>query len=397
MDEIPKQLIRGVVELTRHKEFYGHVVQQFEKVYVEPPHPIRTAAVGRMPGERFIKLYLNTAYFQNLYDECGKDRAWKYVLGALEHEIIHVVLDHIFIHDAYSDKDRRNVAMDCVVNPFLSAERVHSSWIMPSKFDLPDGKSVPWYYRNLKDNEKYQEMLAAAGGMGEMGEMASHDLWGNVNGDELAHEFVKDVIRKAKGMCTNGYGDIPGGIIQSIDDLLTPKPARIPWGRVLRMFCASSTESVLDYTMKRISKRFGTRPGTVKGDVLNLALIVDTSGSISDYQLAVFMSEIHWVWKNGAQVTVFEADASVCAEYKYRGKLQGEIHGRGGTNLEPAMAVVERKFDAAIYFTDFEAPRLSRRYKIPTLWVLTKEMPKEHWPCDWGRVIVLDVDRRKTA
>jgi predicted metal-dependent peptidase len=392
MEDIPKQLIRGVVELTRHKEFYGHVVQQFEKVYVEPPHQINTAAVGRMPGERFIKLYLNTAYFQSLYDANSRDKAWQYVLGALEHEILHVVLDHLFMHNDYPDKERLGVAMDCVVNPFLPAERVHPAWVMPEKFSLPNGKSVPWYYRELKGNAQYQQMVA-----GGMQGIASHALWGNVGDDDLAHEFVKDVIRKAKNMCVNGYGDIPGEIVQSIDDILKPKAAIIPWGRVLRMFCASATESILDYTMKRISKRFGTRPGTVKGDVLNLAVIIDTSGSISDYQLVIFLNEIHWIWKNGAKVTVFEADTKVCDKYEYKGKMRGEVHGRGGTNLEPAMAVVERKFDAAIYFTDFEAPRLSRTYRIPTLWVLTKEMEKQHWPAHWGRVIVLNVDRRQTA
>jgi hypothetical protein len=54
------------------------------------------------------------------------------------------------------------------------------------------------------------------------------------------------------------------------------------------------------------------------------------------------------------------------------------------------MAAVEGKFDAVVYFTDFEAPRLSREYRVPTLWVLTKEMPRDSWPCQWGRVIVLE-------
>ena len=44
------------------------------------------------------------------------------------------------------------------------------------------------------------------------------------------------------------------------------------------MFVASCAESVLDYTVKRISRRYGTRPGTRKGDVLNIAVAVDTSG-----------------------------------------------------------------------------------------------------------------------
>jgi predicted metal-dependent peptidase len=51
----------------------------------------------------------------------------------------------------------------------------------------------------------------------------------------------------------------------------------------------------------------------------------------------------------------------------------------------------KKRHDAAIYFTDFEAPPLQRRYKLPVLWLLTKEVAKKDMPCDWGRVIVLDV------
>ena len=56
--DIKKELIKSIISMVRHKEFYGHVVQQFEKVFVSGMHPINTAAVGRFPGDRFIKLTL---------------------------------------------------------------------------------------------------------------------------------------------------------------------------------------------------------------------------------------------------------------------------------------------------------------------------------------------------
>jgi predicted metal-dependent peptidase len=139
--------------------------------------------------------------------------------------------------------------------------------------------------------------------------------------------------------------------------------------------------------MKRISKRFDCRPGTRKGDVLDLGVAVDTSGSISDDQLKLFFNEIKWIWKNGARITVYEADTHVQAEYRFKGKFTGKVHGRGGTDLEPALKKVEGKHDALIYFTDFYAPKIDKKYKIPILWVLTTDLERKDYPYQWGKFV----------
>jgi len=215
-------------------------------------------------------------------------------------------------------------------------------------------------------------------------------MWEDVKDDLVAKEFAKDIIRKAKELCNKNYGNIPGEVVQQIDELLKTEKPIVPWGKVLRMFCASCAESILEYTMKRISKRFDIRPGTRKGDVLNLAVAVDTSGSISDDQLKLFFNEIRWIWKNGAKITVYEADCNVCAEYKFSGKFTGKVHGRGGTDLEPVLKKVEGRYDALIYFTDFYAPKIDKQYKIPVLWVLTTELEKKDYPYRWGKFVKIE-------
>jgi predicted metal-dependent peptidase len=66
------------------------------------------------------------------------------------------------------------------------------------------------------------------------------------------------------------------------------------------------------------------------------------------------------------------------------------VHGRGGTDLNPVLREVEGKYDALIYFTDFYAPPLERRFRIPTLWVLHTEIEKSQYPCDWGRFVRIE-------
>jgi predicted metal-dependent peptidase len=403
--DIRQELIRSVISVVRHKEFYGHIVQQFEKVFVDGEHPIKTAAVGRAPGERFIKLFYNEDYFRGLYDEqfeaarSSEDsrkalyKARLIASGATEHEILHVVFDHL--SRKFPDKLRGAIAMDCVVNPNIPEERRHSTWIMPKRYGFPDGQTSKWYYDHLKGNQQF-EQDRANGVYGHEGVLSwlegSHEMWDNLEGDTTAREFIKDVIRKAKeNTSAEGWGKVGANIKEQIDKFLTWTPPKIPWSRVFRNFCASAEESLLEYTMSRESRRFGTRPGTRKRDRLRIAVIVDTSGSIDEEQLKMFFNEVRWIWRNGAMVHVFEADTDVKDDYEFRGEFTGVVHGRGGTNLQrPLEEVDPQRFDCIVYCTDFQAGKITRRFRTPVLWVLSNAPPREHWPCTWGHAAIID-------
>lgn len=391
--DVAKHLLKGVVHLARHKEFYGHIIQQFQKVYVDGDHRVETAAVGRVQGDRFIKLYLNEDFFGKIVAENSREESWRYILGVLEHEVLHVVFGHLFLR--FQDGTRGNVAMDLVVNSVMKKESLPGNFVHPDKYGFPEDKSAMWYYTHLRDNETYKKQCksGAFGVGGVMSHiMSSHGMWDDVKDDLMAQEFAKDIVRKARDLCGKNYGDLPGRVIDQIAGLLTRGKPIVPWAKVLRIFCASAAESVLDYTVKRISRRFGTRPGTRKGDVLNLAVAVDTSMSIDTWQLKMFWNEIKWIRSNGTTVSVYECDTEISerSPIKFTGKWDGTVHGRGGTDLEPVLKAVEGKYDALIYFTDFEAPKITTRYRIPILWVLTHEVAREDFAYPWGKHIKIE-------
>jgi predicted metal-dependent peptidase len=308
------------------------------------------------------------------------------------------VFSHLFLR--FQDVTRGNIAVDCVINSVIQKDSLPGKFVHPDDYGFPANKSALWYYTHLKDNAEYQKQCReGAFGLGGLLShiMSSHGMWEDVKDDMVAKEFAKDIIRKAKDLCGKNYGNIPGEVIEQIDEVLKRAKSIVPWGKVLRMFCASCAESILDYTVKRISRRFGTRPGTRKADVLNLAVAVDTSGSISDEQLKIFFNEIRWIWKNGAKITVYEADCQICATYPFKGKFTGKVHGRGGTDLEPVLKEVESRYDALIYFTDFYAPKISRKYKIPTLWVLHTELEREQYPALWGKHVKIESGKAVAA
>lgn len=399
------EIIKGIVHIARQKEFYGHIIQQFEKRFVGEEHEIQTAAVGRFPGERLLKLWLNINFFNKIATDAGtnKDQARKWTEGVLEHEILHVVFGHIFLK--LEDKTRSGVAKDCVINAILNPENkkevLPGHYVHPAQYDFPLDKSAMWYYTHLRENPKFQQQCKS-GAFGPEGVLShilsSHQAWDDVESDPILKEFAKDIIRKSRDLCNKQYGNIPGAVIAQIDEILKREKPVVPWAKVLRMFVSSCAESVLDYTNKRISKRYGTRPGTRKGDVLELAVAIDTSGSVSDEMLAMFWNEIRWIWKNGVKVWVYECDTDLSARspFLFKGKWDGKVCGRGGTSIEPPLKDAEGKYDALIYFTDFYAPPVSRKYKIPILWVLRSDVEKDAYPYPWGKHIKIE-DKRAVA
>ncbi len=388
-----KSVRDGIINLIRHKSLYGHILSQLSRVFTGAGSHIDTFAVGKNRNESLIKLYANIEFIKKLQEKAVDEKQyWDWIGGILEHEVLHLVFDHLSCN--FHDRVRGNVAVDCVVNSFIDKERLPENCIFPENYGLDRNKSAVYYYAELEKNDKYQkQVMNGAFGLGGMLYAAqnSHKFWDEA--DNLSKEIVKDIIKKAKELSNKDYGNIPADVVAQIDDLLSKKAALIPWNKILRQFVASATESNLDYTMKRISKRYGTRPGVKKEDVLSVAVAVDTSGSIDQHALDIFFNEIRWIWKNGASVHVYEADAAIAHDFVYKGKTPKETHGHGGTDLEPVLVEVEGKYDALIYFTDFEAPKISRKYRIPTLWVLTTDMEESRRPCEWGKRVKIDIDR----
>lgn len=391
---VTKEIMYAIADLIRTKVFYSHIIQQFVKEL--DSKAVLTAGVGKRADENIIHLYVNQDFIRSIRENDAKNNDNKFrkiVRTIMEHEVLHVVFGHLWLD--FPDKHRQAIAVDLAVNSYVDHDGLTEGAPTPDKFGLEPKKSAAWYYEILATNQKYQQMIANQGKACVEDLKKSHDMWGSFPEDKISQQIVKDIINKAQKLCEGSYGDVPLDVIEQVNDFLLPRKPIIPWERVLRTFVASSSESIIDYTKKRISKRFGTRPGTIKEDVLDLAVAVDTSGSIDDSSLVMFFGEIFWIWRNGAKVTIYEADCEIQSVYPYAGKFHGEVHGRGGTDLEPVLKEVVGKHNALVYFTDFYAPVIRMKYNIQTLWVLNNRMDKTEYPYPWGtHVCILDTARK---
>lgn len=376
-------VFKSIIALMKKKPFLGYLIQQLTKTFIEPDNgDYPTLAVGKHPTDKTIKLWVNKGYISKLLADTMNGT--EFVTSCLEHELLHVVMDHIFID--FQDHLRGNVAMDMSVNQYIS--KIPENWVTCQEYNLQTGESCYFYYDALKNNKKFQQDVKE-GKFGNSGArsfiMKGHKMWKGLKLDKIGKEIVKELLNKSKQLSNRDYGSMHRDLIEHIDEQLARKAGVLPWQRILRMFTANAMESYLSQTIMRKSKRFGTRPGTRQQDVLNLACTIDTSGSISCEELEEFFREINSIHKNGVSVTVIEADDKVCDSYRFKGKFRGSVHGRGGTDLEPALDWVDKNdFDAHVYFTDFFAPAFTTRYKTPVLWVLTSNMDPSSYPCQSG-------------
>lgn len=397
MVDIERLVTNTKIDLLRKYAFYGHIISQLPVVYVtdENSKGIHTLAVGKESVKEIqTKLFVNKDYLSRLEEKFGLTNVQNHLMEVMKHEIYHLIFRHLTVE--LPDKQRLNIACECSVNSYINRSCLIDEMgtgkpgVFPQDFGLESKLGVHEYYRLLEGNDKYKSLpkstvIKISVGDSENSEdgsdgmsIDSHTLWEIVKEDPVAEEMIKDIIRQAAEVCkkTGKWGDVPGELKSEIDAAFEHKKEAIPWQIILKQFIASSSENILDYTMKRRSKRYGTRPGTKKEDVLNLAIGIDTSGSVNDKMIELFFNELYWITKSNSQITIFEIDTEIRREYPFN-EWDGTVEGRGGTDLEPLVKEVsERKFDALIFFTDMETPTFQEEYNIPCMWVINNSWYK---------------------
>lgn len=182
------------------------------------------------------------------------------------------------------------------------------------------------------------------------------------------------LLRARERMPPHQWGTMPAALISQLELILAERQPKVDWKRMVRIFCASSGRSRIRHTIKRISKRYGTRPGIKVQRLQRLLVAVDTSGSIDQKMLEEFFTEIHGTWKVGATVVIVECDAEVQRSYDYRGKPPTAVKGGGGTEFEPVFQWMreQRPFDGVLYLTDGYGPAPSSRPSCKLLWVISE-------------------------
>lgn len=382
------QFEKGVIGLLTSKQgfFYGSLILMMKRV----PMKMERGAMGVGFHEGQVKVFYDEEWLSKM--------SVKQLMFCLEHECLHLALEHI---NRMGDRDPLmwNIAADLAVNGYIMenpgvCEKPYEI-VAPGEGtfkDMPKGKTAEWYYDQIDSvTPQYKVTMNADGsitvenkktGQKQTIKPNSHEDWESMKkGDESLHrELVKAMIKEAYSEAKQ-CGNTPGSSVsQLIEEML--KKSRLNWKALLRRYCAASILSQEHKsTWKRTSRRFNDDyPGVTHTRQPKIYFAIDTSGSMSDEDITDCVSELQALKRiYNATITVIECDMVIHRTYdltKFK-KIDMNFKGRGGTAFTPVFDhLKDKKCDVLIYATDLCGDNPTKP-RFQTIWITPPTTPKE--------------------
>lgn len=353
-------------KLIQSNFFYGYIILQMNKVPVLSGDSVKYMAVGCSKHSGLTLYYnpTNLRRFNNIQRR-----------AVMEHEIRHITNGHLYFLNRLSKKNRMlaNIAMDMAINctieglPIIACN--HRDYGFPEKlscevyYDLLLEYHLKMFNENLCDNkfkldpdktkeEQLNDMIREIFKSKGLESIDDHEEMESDISNTLIGNLISEAMSKAQAI-----GKLKGNVI---DELSWMESKRINWKKRLRGIIDHGTIPSEDFKVSKnkTSRRYGTTPGITK-ELINASIccIIDTSGSMSDRDLSLFLGEIKRVQHLTDSVNMVLFDVGISSEFKYKFEKTIVITGRGGTVIDsPMVQVLNEKYKKQfkIVFTDGE-------------------------------------------
>lgn len=344
-----------------------------------------------------VHLYFNPANMTGL--------SLEQVVGLLKHELLHVAWMHNY-RVGSRDRKKSNQAQDYVINDTI----IHEGGSLPE-----GGLHDPHNWNKDKAWEEIYSLMPQGedpengDGKGES-EPGDGDGQGQgrpddpFDGDVLpAPDQSQDAQQETLGrivqaaQVAKAVGKLPAYMAAALGEILNPKVA---WEQELAEFLTEVSRN--DYSFARPNRRFIWQnlylPSAYSEDSMGaLALVFDTSGSVSMEEMQRFVSEavgaiegtlplaVHLVYCDREVQHVDSFDAPTVDE------VTASLHryGCGGTDMTVALDHIDDNMDdvkACIVFTDGYTP-FGHEREYPVLWAITSPGVQ----ADMGRTLHVDL------
>ena len=289
-----------------------------------------------------------------------------------------------------------------------------------SKFDVnPEMGTEKIFFTIVEYYEQHPEEVDQFSDCGSIigGEARDYEIYRGDSDNPAIKSDQQDVIRDQvaqeilKHAYAKGIGSIPGELLRWAQELLEPT---IDWRKALAGAFRTSLATVLgrrDYVYTRPSRRQSAMrignheiilPSMRKPAPPAIAIIVDTSGSIGNDEITLFLSEVDGIVKaNGISqgVTVIPCDADIgeIQKLRSRGAITSlKLTGGGGTDMGVGIAAAGKLRPTpkiVIVLTDGFTPWPTSLPKgVETLIVcLTAEESLSTTP-NWAKTILIEKD-----
>jgi predicted metal-dependent peptidase len=297
-------------------------------------------------------------------------------IGLVAHEIWHVAFDHM---GRKLDRDHTfwNEAGDYVINAML----------LKAGYTLPKGGLYNPNWANMATDDVYDIIYRERPpkdpqnpGIGldvlDPGSITKGHTGGSTADVAAAQQKITTILSKAhtaSEMAGKAAGEIPGEIGRHIDEVLNPV---ISWNDYLQRYLSDMVKN--DFNWKRPNNRYMPDfylPSQGSPTIGDVAIAVDTSGSISKKQLQEIYSEIENIRSTfrPKSLTIIGCDRAMqepIVLYEHDDIRDVVLTGGGGTSFKPVMAWADDNMPQVLmYFTDLEAEHFTDEPRFPTIWV----------------------------
>ena len=320
----------------------------------------------------------------------------------------------MFISDSFADPKLFNISADAEVNSYIEnlPKSAVTAKVLGEQLGMTveNGKGTKYYYGLLskpQQNVAQNPQKACNGGMGGSSSQAtssssspypdelkgqfkpidSHHTWKDFknlpeSNKQLIVNNIHAILKQTAEQVEKSCGTIPGEFTELINKLREKRPEVFNWKAYFRRMLGSIYDVNIRMTRRRESKRFAGAAGIKHKKKVSILVAIDTSGSVSERELQEFFSEIDYVYKAGARITIIECDTRINSITEYDGKKLPEIKGRGGTSFNPPVDYYvdhRKEYASLIYFTDGEAP-LPNKNPSGMVWVISSNGCHQDYP-----------------
>ena len=295
------------------------------------------------------------------------------VMGTLVHEIYHVIMRH---HLRMGDRAHKkwNIATDFRINGPIKEEG----------FSLPEGALLDSQYDNMTSERVYDLLPdddeGESPGWGEV--IALTDGNGNpLEGEEKeqAEDEISQMIAHAADEAKKAGQEINGTLSDLVTAVRTPQ---VDWKSYLTSYIKSSNPD--DMSWRKINRKILSEldlcmPAMISETPGPIAIVLDTSGSVSKDEREVFLSELQNINEalkpQSMHVLCVDTHVATCYDFTpYDDITELVMTGGGGTDMSPGFNYIEEclpEVETILCFSDCEFWEWPPEPERPVLWLST--------------------------
>jgi len=388
MPDPARKIVQARVTMLFDQPFFGHLAIGLEPIEKRNMFMPTMATDGR-------KLYYDPDFVNNMSSD--------ELQAVIIHEVLHCALNHI---SRRQGRDARwQFATDFAVNDIVVANfRLPPGCLVPGEIPGTDdfkGKHAEYIYGKLPEpiyisvewqtvdsHEEWgnwEKSGEGEEGKGEKGESQDGKGEGKADGTEVQKddgEGLEEQWRERVAQAATSArmaGKLPGHLEELIGTLLQPK---LDWRHILRDMITSCAKN--DFRIIPPNKRHLWRniylPGMI-GEQINIAVAIDTSGSISAHEMREFLSEVKGICDTYTDYTIHLLACDVKIHQKWElhpfDPLPTVLEGRGGTSFKEPMVEADSLvgITSLVYLTDlYPNDGFPDEPFTPVIWVSVSEV-----------------------